>query len=535
MSNFIERPAKHNVTPCRHEGELCRGRRGSGLCVAVGIAMVALATSGAPMRVLAGPADQPSESSRAQIAATPTVVVKPNLEVEPAEKTKLFWFVLKGRQDAPPGTHLLIKGLSAGVSLSSGQANSEGAWVVPLSELEELEISVPRSFSGKLNLDAALVDGNGAVLDEHPIELVVKPVAVAVQNGAATDSSSKEVITTGAMRARTAKPEQVIAPSIGVKSAAATRLSKSQQPDGALRQEAGVATPPSPQVQPVAVAATTRPESDAAPRQEATITTAPPPPVKPAAVAAPIRLEDDAASRQEAVVTTAPPSPRPAAPALVVPPVLDAEAAGTTRFAVSVGGRPEDLPPGTYVRVNGLAGGVTLSGGLRISARARRADGANAGWVVPVWALDDLKIRVPSDTSGDLALVVALVDNNGFTLAERSVAVHIKPRVAVTPSDLASPKRTTVAAPALAKAPRRVSRVQGNNLPASSAHKLPLEKPLDTTSDMPGGSSSDRDDLERSQVIDARKAKVGFCLLEWRYFSPRVSWQIGECGDAAGR
>jgi hypothetical protein len=178
--------------------------------------------------------------------------------------------------------------------------------------------------------------------------------------------------------------------------------------------------------------------------------------VQPATVAAPSRSEADSAPRQEAAITAAPPPQRPPAPALVAPPVLYAEAAAATRFAISVDHRPEDLPPGIYVRVKGLAGGVTLSGGQA---------NADRGWVVPLWALDDLKIRVPRDMSGTLDLDIALVDNDGATLAERSVALRVKPRVAAVPSDLASPNKT-VAAPAPAGATRRVLHAKGNDLPA---------------------------------------------------------------------
>jgi hypothetical protein len=191
------------------------------------------------------------------------------------------------------------------------------------------------------------------------------------------------------------------------------------------------------------------------------------------------------------------------------------------------GGRPEDLPPGTVVGVSGLPRGATLSGGLA---------NADRGWVVPLWALNDLKIRVSYDTSDELDLVVALVDNNGATLAERRVAVRIKPRVAEVPRDLPSPNKTTVAAPAPIEAPRRVLRAKSNDLPVSSARrhsalKMRLKKPPGTTSDMPSG----RDDLKRSRVTDARNAKSGPCLLEWRFYSPKVLWHIGECRDAARR
>ncbi|HLN09670.1 MAG TPA: hypothetical protein VK281_12035, partial [Xanthobacteraceae bacterium] len=525
MSSLDERTAGHNVTSHRHRGEPCRSRRNAGLCVAVGIWLVALAAEG-PMHVLAGAADQRTEV-RAQDATAPVLFVVPKIEIEPDTQSKLFWFVLTGGEEVAPGTHVLIRGLSTGVSFTSGQADADGGWVVSLAELEELEIKVPRSLSGNLNLDAALVDGNGAVLDEHPVELVVKPAAVAEPNVATIDPPPKyEAIATGAVPSRAAKPDQVTASPIDVKAEAAIRPAKSQPTDGAP----AVAAAPPPQAEPAGAAAPTRTGTDVAPPLETAITTAPPPPVaaapsgpgadavppregtvaaapplqiEPAGAAAPTRTETEAAPPQEAVITTAPPQavkpvaaaapsrpqanaapPReavaaappppvtptagpapsrpepdaarqpaavvaalppvgPAAPALVVAPALDAEAAAATRFAVSVSGRPEDLPPGTVVRVSGLRGGVTLSGG--------RAN-SDHGWVVPLWALDDLRIRVPSDTSGNLALVVALVGNDGAALAERSVALRITPRFAAAPRDLALPQERTVAAPALAQA-----------------------------------------------------------------------------------
>ena len=78
-------------------------------------------------------------------------------------------------------------------------------------------------------------------------------------------------------------------------------------------------------------------------------------------------------------VTPAPQPPqRPSAPVLVAPLSLNAEAAGAARFDVSVGGNPDDLPPGTVVRVSGLPSGAALSGGQA---------SADRGWVVPLWAL----------------------------------------------------------------------------------------------------------------------------------------------------
>jgi hypothetical protein len=251
--------------------------------------------------------------------------------------------------------------------------------------------------------------------------------------------------------------------------------------------------------------------------------------VQPATFAVPSLSEtylNSQQKEQEAAVTGTPPQ-RSRAAALVVPLTLNAEAAVATRFDVSVGGSPEDLPPGAVLRVSGLPRGATLSAGQA---------NADRGWIVPLWALDDLKIRVSFETSGELDLVVALVDNNGATLAERSVALRVKPRVAEVPRALASPNKTTIAAPEPTEASRRVLRAKGNDLRVSSARrhsalKMRLKKPPGTTSDMP----SVRDDLKRSRVTEARNAKSGPCLLEWRFYSPKVLWHIGECRDASGR
>jgi len=290
-------------------------------------------------RSLAGEPEEQRPVGQPQSAAAPRLAVAPALEVEPPELTNLFWFVLTGGEETPPGTYVLVTGLPGDVTLSGGQANPGRGWVVPLWALEDLKIKVPPGTSGSLDLGVALVDNNGVVLDKRAAEIHIKaPAAVAAR-----------------------------------------------EPDAA------------------------------------------PPP-------------------NETAATTAPPPLRPPAPALVVPPALDAEAAAATRFDVSVGGRPEDLSPGTYVLVTGLPGDVTLSGGQANPGR---------GWVVPLWALEDLKIKVPPGTSGSLDLGVALVDNNGAVLAERSATVRVTPKVATVPSDSAASRNKT-AAPALAQAKRLV-------------------------------------------------------------------------------
>jgi hypothetical protein len=486
MSSLNESAAGHN-DPHRHEGEPRRGRRDVGICVAVGISMVALAT-GAPTRVLGG---QPSKVSRAQ-TATPTLFLLPKLQVEAAEQT---WFVGTPRQQeiAVAALSKVKPAAMAGPRLQKVEEGPRQDTFVAPALLPPQRPSAPALVAPlALDAEAAVATRFDVSVGGNPEDL--RPGTVMRVSGlprGATLSGGQANAERGWVVPLWALDDLKI------------RVSSDTSGDFDL------------------VVALVDNNGVVLDERVATVH------VQPATVAAPSRSETDLNSqqeKQEAAVTGIPPQ-RPSAPALVAPLALDAEAAVATRFDVSVGGNPEDLRPGTVVRVSGLPRGATLSGGQA---------NADRGWVVPLWALDDLKIRVSSDTSGDFDLVVALVDNNGATLGERSVALRVKPRVEEVPRDLAPPNKTTVAAPAPTEAPRRVLRAKGNDLPVSSARrhsalKMRLKKPQGTTSDMLSG----RDDLKRSRVTDARNAKSGPCLLEWRFYSPKVLWHIGEC--SAGR
>lgn len=101
-----------------------------------------------------------------------------------------------------------------------------------------------------------------------------------------------------------------------------------------------------------------------------------------------------------------------------------AELPGATSMFAGLGGLPEDAPLGPFVRIKGLPEGVTLSGAVPL------ANGERV-WMVPLRVLDDLKIEIPPDLSGNLDLLFGLVDNDGVVLSERTVEVRVTP--AVTP------------------------------------------------------------------------------------------------------
>jgi Tfp pilus assembly protein PilF len=141
----------------------------------------------------------------------------------------------------------------------------------------------------------------------------------------------------------------------------------------------------------------------------------------------------------EEAATTDAVRPRVVKPELIVASTLDAEAAAATPLAIKVGGEAGGVPAGAQVRVEGLSGGATLSGG--------QAD-ADHGWLIPPGALENIKIQVPSDMTGAFDLRVALVDHEGAVLAERHLAVRIRPRTAAVLGDASTRQQTVATTPA---------------------------------------------------------------------------------------
>jgi hypothetical protein len=84
---------------------------------------------------------------------------------------------------APICDHLRVQGLPAEVMLSAGIADAEHIWLVPLRAIEDLVIEVPPGPAGDHALLIALVDGDGAVIDEHSAHLRVRQAGSALQRG----------------------------------------------------------------------------------------------------------------------------------------------------------------------------------------------------------------------------------------------------------------------------------------------------------------------------------------------------------------
>jgi hypothetical protein len=105
---------------------------------------------------------------------------------------------------------------------------------------------------------------------------------------------------------------------------------------------------------------------------------------------------------------------------------------------INLGSPPQDLfvSVGPHFRIKGLPADVTLSGGDIDAERARVMPLSNGeqAWMVPLWAPDSLKIEFPSAVVGNLDLLIALADNVGGALVERSIALRVQPVIVAAPS-----------------------------------------------------------------------------------------------------
>jgi len=213
-----------------------------------------------------------------------------------------------------------------------------------------------------------------------------------------------------------------------------------------------------------------------------------------------------------------------------------------------------------------LGGSVTASNADELQLKAHEvppvqtSEDSTLTEILSVAASDVSKseVQVPVETSeiskGEAALAVpttaklsANTQSSRTEVVERSVSPQV---VAAVPRDQVGrtpgiPSNINHLSGAMRNGStgidqRRGSGASGNDPPASSAGRRSAiksrpEKPIRRSPDTPSRLSYNRNDLETPMALDPRNSKRGFCLLEWRYYSPKVVWHIGDCGDGGGR
>lgn len=103
-------------------------------------------------------------------------------------------------------------------------------------------------------------------------------------------------------------------------------------------------------------------------------------------------------------------------PELDVGPELEV-AATETALRLFVRRSPECPPEGTSVYISGLAPSAELSSGFKI---------APGSWAIPIWALENLKVRVPAGFVGDSSFSITLLDDAGRPLSVRTMRLYAK-------------------------------------------------------------------------------------------------------------
>jgi hypothetical protein len=107
-------------------------------------------------------------------------------------------------------------------------------------------------------------------------------------------------------------------------------------------------------------------------------------------------------------------------PQLAVAPFLEVESSVPTEFFVAVGGPTDALPPNSYVQINKLPASVILSEGKKTQT---------GDWVVPVMALERLRITALARVLENVEFVISLMGGDGTLLVERTIALYVGPPV----------------------------------------------------------------------------------------------------------
>jgi len=107
---------------------------------------------------------------RAQAPERPSIAVAATIDAQPSAQVPFPIRVGKG----PRGSFVRVRGLPFSAALSKRYAIARDAWVVPLDAAANLEITLPPTVSGKVEMVVALVGLDGTVLVEARSILVIR-------------------------------------------------------------------------------------------------------------------------------------------------------------------------------------------------------------------------------------------------------------------------------------------------------------------------------------------------------------------------
>ena len=130
-------------------------------------------------------------------------------------------------------------------------------------------------------------------------------------------------------------------------------------------------------------------------------------------------------------------------PKLTLAPTISARPAARVPLDIRIA--PADaLPKGTFVRVRGLPPAVSLSEGYVT---------APGSWAVPLYALANLQLLIPTAVTGRSEVTVSLVNEEGASLGEAKTALVIEAAAPPLPAPPPQASRTEPTAPAQPRPP----------------------------------------------------------------------------------
>jgi hypothetical protein len=183
-------------------------------------------------------------------------------------------------------------------------------------------------------------------------------------------------------------------------------------------------------------------------------------------------------------------------PQLAVVPSLEIEASVPSDFFVRVGGPQGSLPPQSYIQISGLPGSVTVTPGSK----------GNAGsWVVPLSALEQLKISVPTSHPAKSEFVIALMGGDGAVLERRTVTLYVGPGAPTAPAGKSETQSPPIAAPT----PVPAARTPTASIPSEQKAAGPMQPPP---------APADRAQAERLIVLGEEYLAQGRIDLARSYF-----------------